>query len=145
MHTNSIPFTPSDRLLTPYFEALDRHVLTTTRCTSCLTAQFPPRTACSACGTFDAFEWIEVSGKGEIWTFGIFHKMYFPNFGPAPYNVAVVQLDEGTKLVTNINDADDLELSIGLRVHAVFVDIDGHTAVRFAPDTIATVANEESR
>ncbi|MDE8649344.1 Zn-ribbon domain-containing OB-fold protein [Rhodococcus qingshengii] len=137
------PFTPSSRLLTPYFEALDRHELIITRCTSCDVAQFPPRAACSTCGAFDSFEWIESTGRGTIWTFGIFHKIYFPNFGPAPYNVAVVELDEGTKLITNIVDADNTELAIGMRVRAGFVDIDGHTAARFTPDPDPTMITQE--
>ncbi|NKS54202.1 hypothetical protein GS500_14795 [Rhodococcus hoagii] len=133
MTTPVAPFTPSGRLLAPYFEALDRNELTTTRCTSCGVAQFPPRAACGACGVFDSFEWIESTGRGTIWTFGIFHKMYFPNFGPSPYNVAVVELDEGTKLITNIVGTTNAQLMIGMRVRAVFEDIEGHTAVRFQP------------
>ncbi|MCZ1075336.1 Zn-ribbon domain-containing OB-fold protein [Rhodococcus sp. A5(2022)] len=143
MHSQDASFTPSSSLLTPYFDALDRHELTTTRCTCCGVGQFPPRTACSFCGTFDAFEWLTTAGKGTIWTFGVFHKMYFPNFGPDPYNVAVIELDEGTKLISNVVDVDNSELEIGMRVRAVFVDAGGHSAVRFELDPDAQTAHEK--
>ncbi|MDZ7914916.1 MAG: Zn-ribbon domain-containing OB-fold protein [Rhodococcus sp. (in: high G+C Gram-positive bacteria)] len=142
MNSPTAPFTPASKLLKPYFEALDRRELMTTRCTGCGVTQFPPRAACSSCGAFGSFEWIESTGRGTIWTFGVFHKMYFPNFGPLPYNVAVVELDEGTKLITNIVGLDNTELTIGMRVRAAFVDIDGHTAVRFERDHVSTDPKE---
>ncbi|WP_226949937.1 MULTISPECIES: Zn-ribbon domain-containing OB-fold protein [Rhodococcus] len=143
MHSQNASFTTSSSLLTPYFDALDRHELTTTRCTCCGVGQFPPRTACSFCGTFDAFEWLTTAGKGTIWTFGVFHKMYFPDFGPDPYNVAVIELDEGTKLISNVVDVDNSELEIGMRVRAVFVDAGDHSAVRFELDPDAQTAHEK--
>ncbi|MHC6215252.1 Zn-ribbon domain-containing OB-fold protein [Rhodococcus ruber] len=142
MRSKKAPFTPSGGLLTQYFDALDRHELTTTRCTRCGVGQFPPRTACSFCGTFDAFEWLTSAGKGTIWTFGVFHKMYFPNFGPEPYNVAVIELDEGTKLISNVVGTENSELEIGMRVRAVFIDAGEHSTVRFELDPDAQTAQE---
>ncbi|GAA1848971.1 OB-fold domain-containing protein [Pseudonocardia ailaonensis] len=118
--------------LAPYTEGLAAGELRTTRCSACGTVQFPPRTACPHCSRIGTGEWVTASGRGTVWSFCVFHKAYLPPPAPQPpYTVAVVRLDEGSKLVTTVIDTDDLR--IGMAVEAVFSDDDGEPRVRFRP------------
>lgn len=128
------PVPPAAGLLDAYQEGLARGELRVMRCSSCGTAQFPPRAVCPACATPGAGEWVTASGRGEVWSFGVFHKAYLPEPAPQPpYNVAVVQLDEGPKLITNIVSVPQSEIRVGMAVEAVFGTQDGAATVRFRP------------
>ncbi|MCP8938762.1 Zn-ribbon domain-containing OB-fold protein [Alsobacter sp. SYSU M60028] len=107
----------------PYWEALRRHELRLPRCAACGTLRFAPFRHCPACGSEDT-EWPQLSGRGTIWSRAIFHQVYFEGFrDEAPYNVVLVQLDEGVKLYSNIVGADNAEIRIGRRVEACFDDV----------------------
>ncbi|MGD9527608.1 Zn-ribbon domain-containing OB-fold protein [Pseudonocardia sp.] len=126
------PVTPEARLLDTFHEGLAAGELRVRRCTSCGTAQFPPRAVCPACATPGAAEWITTGGRGRVWSFGVFHKAYLPDPAPQPpYNVAVVQLDEGPKVITNIVAVPLQEIRVGMAVEAVFATHE--PAVRFRP------------
>lgn len=92
---------------------------------------------CNNCGTFHTYfepwcnicahegvHWEEVSGRGRIWANCRFHKVYFPGFKEdTPYNVAIVELEEGPRLVTNIVGLEQgtlEEMPIGMAVEAYF-------------------------
>ncbi len=120
-------------MLAPYTDGLAAGELRTSRCTACGTVQFPPRRICPQCAGVDTGEWITTSGRGTVWSFCVFHKAYLPQPAPQPpYTVAVVQLDEGSKLITNVVDTDDVH--IGMRVRAVYSTEDGEPRVRFRPE-----------
>jgi len=75
----------------------------------------PPRALCPHCLESN-WNWREASGQGHIVRWVVYHVAYHPAFkGKLPYNVAIVELDEGPRLITNILDAND-RLSIGARV-----------------------------
>jgi len=117
-------------MLEPYFEGLATSELRTTRCTACRGAQFPPRMACPHCSARDTGEWIAASGLGRVWSFCTFHKAYFPRPAQQPtYVVAVVELHEGSKLISNIIGAENVE--VGMPVKAVFVTERGEHRVVF--------------
>lgn len=108
-----------------------------TRCTTCGRAQFPPRAACPGCHAPGTFAWERASGRASVWSFCVFHKAYLPPPAPQPpYTVAVVELAEGPRLITNIVDADPRDLRIGDPVEPVFGP-DGAAEVRFRPARIA--------
>ena len=120
-------------MLTPYFEGLTRCELLVTRCTACGTAQFPPRRACPHCAVVGTARWVTTAGRGTVWSFCVFHQAYLPPPAPRPpYTVAVVALDEGSKLISNIGGVDDLY--VGMRVRAVYSTEGGEPRVRFAPE-----------
>lgn len=128
------PVPPEAGLLDAYHEGLARGELRVPRCTSCGTAQFPPRAVCPACATPGATEWVTTRGRGRVWSFGVFHKAYLPEPAPQPpYGVAVVQLDEGPKVITNIVSVPPSEIRVGMAVEAVFGTQDTPPTVRFRP------------
>ncbi|MEU9888888.1 OB-fold domain-containing protein [Sphaerisporangium sp. NPDC051011] len=65
-------------------------------------------------------EWVESTGRGSIVTFTIIGRAQTPAF-IAPYVVAVVRLDEGYEMLTNIVDATPDRVQFGSRVEVEFV------------------------
>lgn len=119
----------------PFWRAAREGRLEFQRCGACGYLRWPPAPLCPECLT-PGGEWTEVEGRGEIWSFGIYDHVYHPAFrADAPYNVALVQLDAGPRLITNIVGVPNEELRIGMRVRAVFEAVSPEaTLVRFRPD-----------
>jgi uncharacterized OB-fold protein len=76
-----------------------------------------------------------VPGTGTIWSYAIYEHAYHEAFkAELPYNVALVELDAGPRLITNIVGIPNEEIEIGMRVQAEFQDAAGGvTLVRFRP------------
>ena len=108
------------RALEPFFAAAKEGRLVVQRCVSCGTLRFPPRSLCSSCLSTER-EWTAVSGRGEVFSFFWMHQVYHPAFADeVPYAVAVVRLEEGPRMTTNIRSCPKEELRIGLPVEVVF-------------------------
>jgi hypothetical protein len=68
-------------------------------------------------------EWVRVSGRGRVYTWVVIHQRYHPGFaGELPYNVAIVELEEGPRLITNIVGCKNEDLRIGMEVEVIFDD-----------------------
>jgi uncharacterized OB-fold protein len=103
----------------PYWEGAARGELTLPRCTSCEQFFFYPRSTCPECGSGDT-EWQRVSGLGTLHTYLITH-VAAPGFADdVPMAIAVVQLAEGPRMMSNIvgidNAPDTLILDMPLQV-----------------------------
>ncbi len=100
-----------------YWDGAKAGKLLLNSCTVCDRAYFPPRPFCPACGSRKV-EVVEASGKGRLYSYVINH-MPAPGYEP-PFIVAVVMLDEGVKMMSNILDfppePDALELDMPLEV-----------------------------
>jgi uncharacterized OB-fold protein len=87
------------------------------RCQSCSDVYFPPRPFCPACGS-RSVEVFSASGKGKLFSYVIHHRPR-PGFTP-PYAIAVVELDEGPRMMTNIVECEQtpeaLELDMPVEV-----------------------------
>jgi uncharacterized protein len=84
----------------------------------------------------DDLEWREVSGAGTLYTFTVADRPTAPPWADAlPQFLAIVELDEGPRLSTELVDADPDALRVGLRVKAVFEDYPEQdiTLLKFAP------------
>jgi uncharacterized OB-fold protein len=121
----------------PFWDAARDGYLLLPRCDHCgaFHTYFEPW--CSHCG-HEGVHWERLKGHGKIWGNCRFHRAYFPGFeSELPYNVAIVELDEGPRLVTNIvgvpTGALD-EFPIGMEVDAVFDPVTADvTLVKFKP------------
>jgi acetyl-CoA acetyltransferase/uncharacterized OB-fold protein len=103
----------------PYWEGTARGELRLPRCDRCAHYFFYPRAACPRCAS-TAVSWVTASGRARLHTYLITHRPA-PGFDErAPYAIAVVQLDEGPRLMTNIvgvdNTPEALELDMLLEV-----------------------------
>lgn len=131
-YTRPVPV--ADEESAPFFEGARAGKLMLLRCASCGTWRLPGRERCHQCWSTEA-AWAQASGRGTLYTYGIMHQQYHPAFAEVtPYNYALVELEEGPHLVTNIVDCPNEELRIDMRVEAVFDDVsDETTLVRFRP------------
>jgi uncharacterized OB-fold protein len=103
----------------PYWEAANRGELRIPRCNSCERAFFYPRLVCPNCGSTDVI-WFQASGRARLHTYIINHRPA-PGFEEdAPYAIAIVELAEGPRLMTNIvgvpNTPEHLQLDMPLEV-----------------------------
>jgi uncharacterized OB-fold protein len=118
----------------PFWEACRQGKLLVQYCTQCQRHQFYPRLYCMHCGS-NALRWVEASGHGVIYSYTIIHLNKSPEFiNDTPYNVAIVQLEEGPRMLSNIVDIDLTELRVDLPVTVVFDQVtDTITLPRFKP------------
>jgi scaffold protein (connect acetoacetyl-CoA thiolase and HMG-CoA synthase) len=98
------------RLRGPYYR------LEGQRCLGCSTLQFPPRLACRACGRV-SLEPHRFSGRGEVFSHAEVAQAPFGFDGP--YVVALVRLDEGILVTTQLTDVEAPDVTIGMRVEMV--------------------------
>ena len=97
-----------------------RYNLIGSECTHCGKQFFPPRELCSGCLSTES-AWVEVSGRGEIFSYNVMHQIYHPAFAAeVPYAVVVVKLAEGPKMISNLVDCPVNEIRIGMPVEVVF-------------------------
>jgi uncharacterized OB-fold protein len=90
----------------PYWRALEEGRLDFQRCV-CGHAWLPPRSACPRCLARDA-KWQTASGRARLVSWVVYHHGYHPYFATRlPYNVAVVELAEGPRLISNIVQPTD--------------------------------------
>lgn len=104
----------------PYWGAAREDLLKIQKCVDCGALRFFPRYLCTECGS-DNTEWTEVSGRGTVHSFTIVHRAAFPEFQAiTPYVVALVDLAEGPRMMTNIVGEDALEVEIDDAVEVCF-------------------------
>jgi uncharacterized protein len=129
------PFPPASAHLDTYLRGLTEGRLLLQRCGGCGQARLP-RPRCAACGSAAA-EWIQASGRGEVWARCTFHKVYGPAYrDQVPYDVVTIRLEEGALLVSNLVGVAPGEVGIGTAVvaHTAMGD-DGVPIVRFRPES----------
>jgi uncharacterized OB-fold protein len=105
----AIPLPQPDAVSAPYWEALaaGRHVFQ--RCTVCTNAWLPPRHECPRC-LESKYVWEEASGDARLISWVVYHTAFHPAFkARLPYTVAVVELAEGPRLISNIAGEGDPE------------------------------------
>ncbi len=116
----SRPIPEIDAQLAPFFAAAKERRLVVQRCAQCGAYRFPPRELCSGCLS-TASTWVEVAGRGEIFSYNVMHQVYHPAFAAeVPYAVVVVKLAEGPKMISNLVDCPVDEIRIGMPVEVVF-------------------------
>jgi len=90
------------------------------RCAHCGHAQFPPRSLCVACHGRD-LAWRESARRGQIHSFTVVHRAPTAAFkGDVPYVLALVDLDEGFRIMCNLIGCSPEEAAIGLPVRIIF-------------------------
>jgi uncharacterized OB-fold protein len=117
---------------TEFWAALGRGELRLQRCADCRHLRHPVNETCPQCLS-GAFAWETVSGRGEVLSTIVFHQVYHQAFADeVPYNVSLIQLDEGPRLISNVLGADPASVAVGDRVEVVFAPIaDDVTIHRF--------------
>ena len=137
----TVPAPERNELNAPYWDALAQGNLAFQRCTPCGHAWLPPRSECPTC-LADNYHWEKACGNARLVSWVTYHIAYHPAFKDRlPYTVAVVELGEGPRLISNVVGIDDAPaLTIDQRLRLV-IEREGGTAVpRFTPRLVAQAA-----
>jgi uncharacterized OB-fold protein len=108
-----------------YWEKCRGHELWLRRCNDCQKAYFYPRDICPHCFSRNV-TWVRASGRGTVFTYAIVHRPPTPAFrDKVPYVVAIVELEEGPKIPTNLVgiDPDPAKIRVGMPVVVDFEDV----------------------
>lgn len=114
------PLPVPDASTAPYWEGARAGVLRVPRCRDCGRSHMYPRSACPFCGSGE-LGWTDCSGRGELHSFTVVHRAPSPAFADkVPYAVAIVALDEGPLLMSNVTGSPPADLRIGQRLQVKF-------------------------
>jgi uncharacterized OB-fold protein len=117
------PLPAADNVTSPYWEAAARGEVLYQACPACGNRQFYPRALCTACAAEP--EWRVASGRGTVHTFTVIRQNWAQPFNElAPYVVAMVDLEEGPRMMTNITGCDPDEVRIGMAVEAYTLTVE---------------------
>ncbi|SOC43128.1 hypothetical protein SAMN05877842_11487 [Ureibacillus acetophenoni] len=105
-----------------FWDACQQEKLLVQQCKECEHVQFYPRLMCTNCSSREV-GWIESSGFAKVVTYTIVHRPILPAYQKeAPYILAVVQLEEGPTMMTNIVNCNHDSIKCGLQVKVLFQD-----------------------
>lgn len=117
----------------PFWDACGEERLVVQTCRSCGHTQFYPRALCVKCESRD-LDWREAEPKGTVHSFTIVHRAPTPAFREdSPYVLALIDLEDGFRMMMNIVNCDPETVSIGMKVGIVFEDRDGQKLPQAAP------------
>ena len=116
------PIPQPDNVSAPYWAAARDGRLLVQQCPQCGNRQWYPRALCTRCGAEP--EWLECAGSGVVHTYTVIRQMGMEGFrDEVPYVVAMIDLDEGPRVMGNVVDIDVVDMRIGLSVEVVFVGV----------------------
>jgi uncharacterized protein len=95
----------------PYWQGCQQGELRLQKCNACQQVQFYPRIMCSHC-QHQSLDWVVASGGGEIASFTVVRRGVSDAY-PAPYIVALIDLEEGPRMMSHIVGADPVSVAIG--------------------------------
>ena len=118
----SKPIPVPTRETQPYWDGCKQHELRIQQCTACGHSQFYPRLYCTACMS-ERVEWVKASGRGTVLSFTIVYRPVTQAFAAdVPYVVALITLDEGPQLMSNVVGCAPETVHIGMPVEVTFED-----------------------
>ena len=131
--SNNKPMPVPTEISAPFWEGLKAERLLIQQCERCSHWVFYPRRHCPACFTH-ALAWREVSGGATLYSFTVTRIATLPDFADEmPQILAVVELDQGVRINTNLVGLDESEVKVGMRLQPVFAEVDakGNRLLRF--------------
>jgi uncharacterized OB-fold protein len=128
----AFPAPATGGIAAPYWRALEQGRLVFQRCGRCGNAWLPARTECPRCLAPEP-HWEDASGRAKLVSWVVYHHGYHEYYAARlPYNVAVVELEEGPRLISNIV-ADVAALRIDMPLRLEVRREAGVALARFAP------------
>jgi uncharacterized protein len=118
-----------------FWEAADAGRLVAQRCRGCARLRHPPRPMCPHCHSLE-HELVNLAGTGTVYSYSILHYPQIPVFS-YPVVAVIIELDEGVRVVSDLEDAEPEEVRIGMPVTVRFVPTrDGVSIPVFAPSEV---------
>jgi uncharacterized protein len=127
--------TPETR---PFWDGTAAGELRIQRCLACARHYFYPRPSCPHCGSGEV-EWVTASGRARLYSYVISHRPA-PGFADdGPYAIAVVELEEGVRMMTNIvrTEITPANLVLDMPLRVVFEPRGDMVLPLFAPEDAA--------
>ncbi len=118
-----------------FWEGTKKGKLLIQTCKDCGAKIFYPRKYCPECWSAN-LEYVEASGKAKVFTYTTTYGMVEPKFmGDLPYTLALVDLEEGIRMMTRIVECKPEDISIGMDVEVTFEEVEGFALPYFKPVT----------
>lgn len=114
----------------PYWEGLAQGELRIQRCGACLRAVFYPRALCPHCHA-DQLSWSVASGRGTIYAYTVAHQAFGLFAEETPFIVAIVELEEGVRMMSRIVGAPRERVAIGQPVQVTFEVVGEHLTLPY--------------
>ncbi len=105
-----------------FWDGVAKRVLLIQRCASCGELRHPPGPMCPDCRSLD-WDTVEASGRGRVYSFVVAHHPVIPPFA-YPNAIALVELEEGTRIVSNLVGIDPAAIEVGMDVTAEFHELE---------------------
>ena len=109
------PFPVPDPEAAPFWAAVAAGRLDLQRCQTCGRHVFYPRAVCPHCGG-SHLEWVTASGRASVYSFTVVHRAPAEFQAEAPYVVALVELEEGVRMLTRLLDVEPARVWVGMPV-----------------------------
>jgi uncharacterized protein len=116
---------PNDLIAARFYEAAKAGRLSLPLCKACGKHHFYPRSFCPHCWS-EELNWVDVSGEASVYSFTVVRDK-------DPYVLAVVELAEGPRMMTNIIECPPAAVHVGMRVRVNFQPFDGERVPMFSP------------
>ncbi len=132
MSEYSKPLPKPSAVSRPFWDAAKRHELILQQCGGCKAFIYYPRDRCPQCLS-EQLQWRPVSGRGKVYSYTVVRRASTRSFADKPYVLAIVELDEGVRMTTNVEAAPE-SLKVGMPVAVWFDDVTPErTLVKFKP------------
>jgi uncharacterized protein len=102
-----------------YWQGTRGHELLIRKCRACGVYHFYPRDFCPSCFSFDV-DWVKASGRGIIYSFTICHRPAEGFEEDVPYNIVLVELEEGVRMLSTVVGCLNADLRVGIPVEVFF-------------------------
>jgi uncharacterized OB-fold protein len=119
------PLPHPTELSSPHWAGARDHRLMVQHCSNCANYLFPPVAVCTHCFS-TALTWKQSSGRGRIYSYTIIYRAPDPSF-EVPYCAAIVTLEEGWNMISNIVGSPMEAVKVGLPVQVEFVEVGATT------------------
>ena len=118
----------------PFWDGCKEHELRFQKCMDCGHVRWPPSMICPECHAA-LTEWITAGGKGAVYTYAVYHRAFHPAFkDDLPYVAAIVELEEGPHLLTNIIGCKPEAVRCDMPVKVAWEDVtDEFSLPKFKP------------
>ncbi len=104
----------------PFWTAAHEGRLVMQQCAACGHIRNPIQALCPVCISPD-FGWAELSGRGEVFAKVVYQRAFNPAWAAdIPYNLVLVQLDEGPRMYSNVIGTPNDEIRVGDRLRVAF-------------------------
>ena len=119
----------------PFWRSVDRRAMALPRCGACGRFHFYPRPVCPECWS-DKLDWRPVRGRGTVWSYTIVRFAHGAHEGwktRVPYAVALIELEEGVRMMGNVVDCAVESVHTGMAVRLAYREYEDGLIPAFVP------------